>query len=222
MARRSQATTIGERLRAAIESTGLKHSWLAMEAGITPATLSNVLTGRTSDPSFSTVLAIARAIGQPLAAILDEPPQPLLDSERDVLRQAVDVLERRILRSPGRSWSLAASGRQPLSEADALPRHEIPAAIHRRGGRLAFRAIGDALTSEGIRDGDILYIKPASDIRNADGRLVVCRVDGVALVRKLVITGRGIRLQAGSSSTSVPDTATFELIGVVVAHLSER
>jgi transcriptional regulator with XRE-family HTH domain len=200
----------------------MKHSWIAMEAGITPSTLSNILTGRTSDPGVSVVLAIARAAGQPLAAILDEPSESLLNSEQEVLRQAVDILERRILRSPARPFSVATSGRQSLSEADALSRHDIPAAIHRRGARLVFRANGDTVVAEGIRDGDILYVKPASDIRTADGRLVVCRVDGATLVRKLIATGRGIRLQTGSSSLSVPDTADFELVGVVVAHLSER
>jgi transcriptional regulator with XRE-family HTH domain len=213
---------LAERLRAAIEARGMKHAWVAMEAGITPATLSNILTGRTSDPSFSVVLAIARAVGQPLAAILDEPPQTLLESEQEVLRQAIGILERRILRSPSRGFALAAFGGQSVSEADALPRHAIPAAIHRRGARLVFRATGDVLSHEGIRDGDILYVKPASDIRDADGRLVVCRVDGATLTRKLVATGRGIRLQAGNSSLSVPDEAEFELVGIVIAHLSER
>jgi transcriptional regulator with XRE-family HTH domain len=136
MAQIVKRAAIGERLRSAIEAKGMKHSWVAMEAGITAATLSNILTGRTSDPSLSVVLAIARAIGQPLAAILDEPSEPLLDSEQVVLRQAIDILERRILRSPARAFPLAASDRRSSSEADALPRHDIPAALHRRGARL--------------------------------------------------------------------------------------
>lgn len=196
----------------------MKHAWVAMEAGITPATLSNILTGRTSDPSFSVVVAIARAVGEPLAAILDEPSQPLLESERDVLRHAVDILERRLLNSA----PLAASGRQPLPEADALPRHEIPPAIQRRGARLAFRTVGDSLSHEGIRDGDVLYVKPASSVRGANEQLVICRVDGTLRARKLVATERGVRLQAGGSSIAVPPDAEFELIGIIVAHLGER
>jgi SOS-response transcriptional repressor LexA len=65
-------------------------------------------------------------------------------------------------------------------------------------------------------------VKPGTDIRSADGRLVVCRIDGAIFARKLVATARGIRLQAGGDSLIVPDAAEFELIGVVVAHLSER
>src|ERR1044072_7267323 len=105
----TQGTTIGERLRAAIEGRGMKHAWVAIEAGVTPATLSNILTGRTADPSFSVVLAIARTIGQPIAAIFDEPFQPLLDSEQQVLRQAVDILERRILHSPAQGFAASSS-----------------------------------------------------------------------------------------------------------------
>lgn len=214
-------TTIGERLRSAIAAKGMKHSWLAAEAGITAATLSNILTGRTSDPSLSVIRAIARALDEPLAAIVDEPPTPLLDSEQEILRQAIEILERRILTPSTRTFARAASGREPRSEAEALPRHDIPAALHRRGARLAFRVAGDALVAEGIKAGDVLYVKPGTEIRTADGRLTVCRVDGATLVRKLIATARGIRLQAGGGSMSVPDAAEFELVGVVVAHLSE-
>lgn len=198
----------------------MKHSWVASEAGITAATLSNILTGRTADPSFSVVVAIARAIGAPLASILEEPSAPLLAEEQEVLRQAVDILERRVLRSRTRSTSLHAA--EP--EVDPLPRHAIPSAISARGARMAVRAIGGSLEDEGIRDGTIVYIKPVASPRIADGRIVLCRVNGAMLLRKLVLTGRSIRLLAGSEDrdyVTVSETDSFELLGVAVAHLGE-
>jgi SOS-response transcriptional repressor LexA len=222
MPRIRRSSDIGERLRAAIEAKGMRHGWVASEAGITPATLSNILTSRTSDPSLSVVKAIADVIGEPLGALLGDRSESLLESEQEVLRQAVEILERRVLRSRLDSFSRTASTRESLDEADALPRHAIPTAIHRRGARMVFRTIGDSMAEEGIRNGDVLYVKPISDVRSVIGRIIVCRFDGSLFVRKLTATGRGIRLQTGSGSyLIVTDTAAFEILGVVIAHLGE-
>ncbi|HEX2833229.1 MAG TPA: helix-turn-helix domain-containing protein [Thermoanaerobaculia bacterium] len=220
MRRSVKSNPIGERLRSAIEARGAKHAWIAEEAGITAATLSNILTGKTADPGIAVVQSIARAIGQPLAAILEEPAAPLLESEEEVLRRAIEILDRRVLRSQHGGFSLAATGRS-LPEAESVPRHEIPAALQRRGARLVFRALGDALSGEGIRENDLLYVKPARTARDADGRLVVCRIDRTLHVRKLIATGRTIRLQAGTAVLTIDESVEFELLGVVVAHLAE-
>lgn len=221
MSRQNKPTDIGKRLRLAIEAKGMKHSWLANEAGITPATLSNILTGRTSDPSLSVVMALADAIGEPLGALLGERSESLLESEHEVLRQAIEILGQRVLHSRVNVLSAAASAHEQLSEAEVVPRHDIPSVLHRRGARMVFRVIGDSLAEEGIRDGDILYVRPASDVRASSGHLVICRVDDAVFARKLVATARGIRLHSRSSFLSVSTTETFELIGVVVAHLAE-
>jgi SOS-response transcriptional repressor LexA len=202
----------------------MKQAWVAREAGITPASLSNILTGRTADPSFSAVAAIARAIGTPLAALFGERPEPLLETEREALRRAVEILENRLLASGPvlRGGSDGAARLAP--EAEALPRYDVPSAIARRGARLVFRAVGDSMAEEGIRDGDVLYVKPVHDFHAANGRMIVCRLDAALLVRKLVITGRSTRLQSGgggSNYINVTDDRAFELIGVVVAHLAE-
>lgn len=84
---------------------------------------------------------------------------------------------------------------------------------------MVFRAIGDSMGDAGIRHDDILYVKPVSDSRSANGRIVVCKLEGALFIGKLVTTGRGIRLEAGHGQSIDPDTAPFELLGVVVAHL---
>lgn len=215
-----KSNPIGERLRSAIEARGVRHAWVAEEAGITAATLSNILTGKTSDPGIAVVQSIARAIGQPLAAILDEPVAPLLESEEEVLRRAMEILDRRVLRSQHRGFAIAASGRS-RPEAESIPRHEIPAALQRRGARLVFRALGDALSDEGIHENDVLYVKPARNVRDADGRIIVCRIGRVLHVRKLIASGRTLRLQAGTTIITIDESVEFELLGIVVAHLAE-
>jgi transcriptional regulator with XRE-family HTH domain len=217
---KERSVDLATRLRSAIASRGMKQSWIAAQAGITGASLSNILTGRTADPSFFVVLAIANAIGEPLSTLLGERSDPLPESEREALRRAVGILENRLLLS-----HLAPAGSDVSrlqAEVDPVARQQVPAAIARRGGRLIFRAAGDSMAEEGIRSGDILYVKPATDVRAAAGRIVVGRFGEALLLRKLIITGRSMRLQSGGGNyLNVPDASSFELIGVVVGHLGE-
>ncbi len=60
--RRPEASTPDvwrHRLRDAIDRSGLKHSLIALDAGITPETLSRILTSQHHRPSLDTVCRIA-------------------------------------------------------------------------------------------------------------------------------------------------------------------
>jgi transcriptional regulator with XRE-family HTH domain len=83
-----------ERLSAAIERSGKKHSTIAWEAGIAPETLSRVLNGTHARPSFETVAAIAHACGETVGWLLDERPFILSAEERRRVRTAVVILDR--------------------------------------------------------------------------------------------------------------------------------
>jgi len=52
-----------ERLRDAVNRSGKKHSVIAEDAGITPATLSRVLTSVHEHPRFETIMRITHAAG---------------------------------------------------------------------------------------------------------------------------------------------------------------
>jgi len=60
-----------ERLREAIDVSDRKHNAIAREAGITPATLSKILAGK-SHPRFSTVVTIAHVLGVSVGWLLGE------------------------------------------------------------------------------------------------------------------------------------------------------
>src|SRR5882724_10460886 len=87
--------TLADRLRAAIDAKNISHSWVAEEVGMTPGALSNILTGTTNDPSFFTVLAIARAIKEPLSAIVDDPSIFWTNEELSRLREMGEWLIKR-------------------------------------------------------------------------------------------------------------------------------
>ncbi len=81
------------RLRAAIDQTGKKHSFIASQAGIAPATLSRLLNGR-SRADFEHVAGIALAAGVTVSWVLDEPHRgfELSMEERETVLAASVIL----------------------------------------------------------------------------------------------------------------------------------
>jgi transcriptional regulator with XRE-family HTH domain len=83
------------RLRLAVELSGKKHSIIAEDAGVTPATLSRVLTGAHGKPQFETVARIAHAAGEHVGWVLRESRMPLSSGEVKMIRNvALFLIER--------------------------------------------------------------------------------------------------------------------------------
>ena len=61
-----------QRLRAAITASGMKHSVIALDAGITAETLSRILTAEHQRPSLYTITRIAHAIHENVGWVLGE------------------------------------------------------------------------------------------------------------------------------------------------------
>ena len=84
-----------ERLRLAVELTGRRRCAIAEDAGVTPETLSRVLSGVHAQPSFETVVRIVHATGEHVGWILREPRSRLTDDDRIVMREIVEFLDSR-------------------------------------------------------------------------------------------------------------------------------
>ena len=80
------------RLRAAIDRTNKKHSFIAEEAGIDPTTLSRILTGKMKRPSFVNIARIAHAAGTTVGEVLGERKVEFTAEEIAVLSRARDIL----------------------------------------------------------------------------------------------------------------------------------
>src|SRR5882724_12689485 len=89
-----------ERLRAAIDRSGMKHSVVALDAGITPETLSRILTAEHQRPSLETIRRIAHAVHENVGWILGENGFSLSSDESKELRQVVRFLDTALLKSP--------------------------------------------------------------------------------------------------------------------------
>ena len=91
---------IRQRLRVAIKRTGRKHSDIAWRAGVSPLTLSRILNEPACNPYFATILRLARAIDEPLGALVNE-PAPLSAADVQELQTASGILQRLLLRATG-------------------------------------------------------------------------------------------------------------------------
>ena|SRR5947209_7915394 len=79
------------RLLEAVWRSGMKHSMIAEDAGISPTTLSHILNGR-SHPGFDVVVCIAHAVGENAGHLLGEPCFSLSGEQRAKVRTAAGIL----------------------------------------------------------------------------------------------------------------------------------
>lgn len=80
-----------ERLRLAVVRSGKKHSTVAEDAGITRASLSRILTGK-SQPRFDAFVRIAHAVGETAGYLLGEHGFSLSREERATAQAAAMAL----------------------------------------------------------------------------------------------------------------------------------
>ena len=88
------------RLREAVKRSGKKQLAIAWDAGITPATLSRVLTGTHDQPRFETVMKIAHAVGESVGWLCGEEQFYLSEPQRAKLKAAAAILSDITRRNP--------------------------------------------------------------------------------------------------------------------------
>jgi len=232
------AMKLADLLRAAIDAKNISHAWVAEEVGMTPGALSNILTGTTIDPSFFTVLAIARAIKEPLSAIVDDPSIFWTNEDLGRLREAGEWLVKRTTpehagtsleippRQKGRSKQMAvhpvaaSAGMVLYPDAFEMPKKSIPAKFRKLHADAVFSVQGESMTGENIHPSDLLYVHRTRATPEAVGRIVVCSVDDMILVKRLRTRGRKLILKSAHPGhkpmTVDEDSSRFRLIGIVV------
>jgi SOS-response transcriptional repressor LexA len=229
---------LADRLRAVIDAKNISHAWVAEEVGMTPGALSNILTGTTKDPSFFTVLAIARVIKEPLSAIVDDPSIFWTNEELGRLRDTGEWLVKRTTpdhagavleipaRKKGRSKQAvvhpvaASPGLALYPDAFELPKKSIPARYKKLHANAVFSVQGESMTGENILPGDLLFVHRTKATAEAVGRIVVCSVDDMILVKRLSTRARKLVLESAHRGhkpmTVDEESSRFRLIGIVV------
>ena len=111
---------------------------------------------------------------------------------------------------------------QPIGAAADIEREVIvdPHLFHPRPHYL-LRVRGDSMRDDGILDGDLIAVHRTAEARS--GQVVVARIDGEITVKKLELTGTGVRLlprNADHAPIEVdPRTDDFAIEGLYVGVL---
>lgn len=228
--------TIGQRLRRAMENADLTQKEVAVRTGLEQATVSDIVNDRTN-PKFTTVERMVEAIGTTFGEIFDEPRIYLSPRDVETLNRSTD-LNQRLLANDAAQKQLRGGGSpatkaQPARRGDVIrdPRanradevvllanHKIPEAFVRERARQAYRVVTDTMIGEGILEGDIIYVQPTIAEVEADGEIVVCRLNGALKLKKLDLRG-GTRVLRNANliytDLTVTETDTFTMIGIIV------
>jgi repressor LexA len=106
---------------------------------------------------------------------------------------------------------VVAAGR-PIEAVEEAEPIEIPTSMTGRGERYALRVRGDSMVEDGIRDGDLIVVRHASQAEN--GETVVAVVDGEATLKRFHRTRDRVELR--------PANPAFEPIRVPAARVEIR
>lgn len=87
-----------ERLVDEILRSGVKHAWLAAEAGISKTKLSRILSGQKKEVDVRLWVRLVRALKERPAAFLGDPDSPLLTADLESIRDAVSLLYDKFVR----------------------------------------------------------------------------------------------------------------------------
>lgn len=205
---------LAARVRMAIEARGETQASVAARASLPVETIGRIVTRETRNPQVATLMKLAPVLGVSVGWLLGETTAALTPWETHTLGEAIDILRSRLI-------GLPHDPRQSPN-ATPLPAGEIPREFAANGATLIFRATGDSMTGCGILGGDLLFVRPVEDVRQALGDVVVCRLAKALYVKRLAVDETHIRLVSENESYGaiVVDEGAddFALVGVVIAR----
>ena len=195
----------------------MKHSIVALDAGISPETLSRILTSQHQRPSLDTVCRIAHAANENVGWILGEDGFELSADEWVQLSKVVRFLQEGLFKSPPPHTVVA-----PRPNALRLPSRarDIPTAARALGARLVLQVIDDSLRDAGVLDGDLILARPGSDPLECVGSLIACEFGGELWAKQLARAGGRLRLLSRNERYAPIDVHPEDLnvLGVVVGR----
>jgi transcriptional regulator with XRE-family HTH domain len=224
---------LAARLRSAIEAIGQTQSWVAARSNVPEETISRIVTRETKNPQVGTLMKLAPVLGVTVGWLLGEKNAAFSDDEARTLARAIDILRGRLqgtaIDPRERPNALAVAktrgADRDWEELASLPVADIPRDFAMRGAKWVVRARGDSMSGRGIRDGDLLYVRPVADVRHAIGEIVVGLVAGALFAKRLEIAADRIKLVSENEryEPMLVDEISdeFALLGIVVGRAGE-
>jgi SOS-response transcriptional repressor LexA len=229
-----------DRLRQAVDAKG-KHSAVAIEAGVNPSSLSDILRRETDNPEFQTVIRVCAVCNVTVGWVLGERGFELGPPDLAFLSTVSDWINGKRLgltpsdvngtetpapplvhhtRFENELPAVATLRGETFVDEDEIRERAIPHEYQIAGANAVYRTRGDSMIDAGILDGDILFVRRTTNRRVANGHVVVGRLDGTFTVKRLHIETNKVTLTSESQGrhtiTIDEDAERFTLIGIVV------
>jgi repressor LexA len=230
-----------ERLREAVRESGFLQKKVAQRAGMKPAKLTKILNGRQA-VTVGDFIAIAHAVDRDPSHLISDKDvvvdlgqlqsahRAAQETERSLASLLPKIATFRRAGAPLLPKPKPAQAARPIraaasSNVELLPETEakkvrIPRDASARGARLVARAIGDSMEGRGgIRDGELVFLKPTRSRRAATGQIVVCRLDDAIYLKQLTGTGRAatlVSINPAHDPIDVDDANRIQIYGIVV------
>ena len=222
--------TLGERLEAAIQASGKSRRVIAEEAGMAPETISRIISGENSNPTYQLLIKIARATNTTVGALNGDSIQ--LSSQDDrALTQFRDWIDSKLATIDALTEPNAV-----ILDTQELTLRESRVADRRRRdlrppnpfgdqATLHLRALGESMRGVGILPNDTLYAiprrrdNPTTSLR----RIIACRIGDHVYVKRLTsVRRRHFLLSANPRYLPIemdPEDPAFVILGIVVGRM---
>lgn len=229
-----------DRLREAVETKG-KHRAVAIEAGVNPSSLSDILRRDTDNPELQTLIRVCAVCGVTVGWVLGEQGFELGQSDFEFLGRITEWINSKrsgltLLDDEGTEPSAAPLVRdarfekelpavatlrgETFADGDELRERAIPHEYQIDGANAVYRTHGDSMIDAGILDGDILFVRRTTNRTAANRHIVVGQLDGTFTVKRLQIENGVVTLTGeshGRHTITIDEEAErFALKGIVV------
>lgn len=148
-------------------------------------TVARLLRDTTAEAHPTTLKKVTHALGVSQAWLTaGGSRQALNPDETDELLRCVTTLH-----------SIALGTRtDPRSEPNVRRELKLRVPVHVRasGARQVYRVRGQSLARFGLLDGDLVYVKPTENLRDAVGSVAVVQLDGALYLKRLTVGAGGI------------------------------
>lgn len=203
------------RVLAALALLGRDQAWLTRVSRLGRNTIARFLQPGGAPPSERTTARIAEALGIAPAWLVPDANinRPFTAAEWEELQRGLRLLRRLVQRE-----RIDARARP---NAQRVTGHRIPRAFRLSGARTTWRVRGSSMADAGLRDGDLAFVAPQTNLRQLAGSIVLVSLNGALFLKQLRVEERGVpalhSAAPGYEPIRIEEEDDFRLVGRIVA-----
>ncbi len=212
-------TLIGARTLVALAVAGRDRAWLAKKSRLSPNTIARLLSDPTVEPQPTTLTKLTRVLGVSTSWL----------TAGDTNQRTLNAAETAELQRCLATLHALSIGTRIDPRSDPNVRREsklhVPSHLRSGGARQVYRIRGPSLTRFGLLAHDLVYVKPAVNVRETAGTLAITQLNGALYLKRLTVAAGGVVVLHsacdGYDALVVREEDELRVIGRVTASVRE-